>query len=72
MIKERTFVDGVKFFDKKEKRIVNKTIIDQNVFNGKTKMRVDDLNFMTSNEVLLCIKVSHGHSVTYMCDGTNL
>ena len=38
------------------KKIVNETIIDPQVYNGKQKMKCENFDFMSENNVLLLVK----------------
>ena len=44
------------FFEEKVTRIVNETIVNQSVYNGRSKMVADPSMFMTRNKVSKCIK----------------
>ena len=46
-----------KFFDEKVKNIVGKVKIDENVYNGNRKIVAGDLNFMTKQDIIECVKM---------------
>ena len=65
------------FFEEKIKSIIEKVVIDDDIYNGKVKIVADNLDFMTKSDIISCIKmlkvkncegydISYGESVTYM------
>ena len=46
-----------KFFDEKIKSMVEKVVIDNDVYNGKVKMVAGNLDFMTKSDIISCIKM---------------
>ena len=44
------------FFEDKINKILNETVIDPEVYNGKTKLNAQSQNFMTESDVLLAVK----------------
>ena len=45
-------------FDEKIKNTVEKVEIDNEVYNGKVKMKASNLNFMTKSDIISCIKIN--------------
>ena len=45
------------FFDKKIKTTVDKVHIDDDVYNGKQKMKAGNLDFMTKTDIISCVKM---------------
>ena len=45
------------FFDSKIKKIVDKVEIDNEVYNGRSKMDAGNLDFMTKSDIISCIKM---------------